>query len=186
MKLAVFGALLSLTMSACAHKPTQATTAEAYPPAAKEPPETAPRPSTAEISGPSGVKGEIAFKDEGKTIHVVGEFTGLPPNTTHGIHVHENGSCDGDKFAAAGSHYNPWKTKHGGEQTKMRHAGDLGNIVADANGVAKLDERIPSTREIGTFGGKSVIIHAGQDDEHSQPAGNSGDKIACGLIKQKL
>jgi len=182
----VFLILIGLTLGACAHRPPQPTTADAYPPGTQEPPAKPEPGSNIEVSGPSGVKGNVVIKDEGKTIHVVGSFTGLAPNSVHGLHVHENGSCEGENFASAGGHFNPWKTKHGGAKSKMRHAGDLGNIVADADGNAKIDERIPSGPGLDSFGGKSLVIHARQDDEHSQPAGGSGDRIACGLIKQRM
>ena len=187
MKL-VYLALFGLALGACAHNPPQASRGDESPgiSTTHDTPQKLVLPSTAEINGPSGVHGDMVFTSEGKTIHVVGEFTGLPANSEHGLHVHENGSCDGEKFAGAGSHFNPWKTKHGGDHTKMRHAGDLGNITADAKGYAKLDVHISSLPNMELFGGKSVIVHAGKDDESSQPAGNSGDKIACGLIQQKM
>ena len=188
MKL-VLMTLAALSLGACASnpKPPLATRSDALPAVTNEPPiPVAPNPSTAEVSGPHGVTGTMVFTNEGKTLHVLGEFNGLKPNTEHGIHIHENGSCEGKAFANAGSHFNPWKTKHGGENSKMRHAGDLGNLMSDDKGYAKIDERIPTGPDVGVFGGKAVILHAGRDDEKSQPAGNSGEKIACGLIKEKM
>jgi Cu-Zn family superoxide dismutase len=182
--------LLSLTLlslAACSHHPPQPTRADAMPAIAQEPPvQRAPNPATSVISGPSGVKGSMVITNIGKNVHIVGEFTGLAPNSEHGVHIHENGTCDGDGFKAAGAHFNPWKTKHGGDDTKMRHAGDLGNIKADANGYAKLDVKVQTGSDIGVFGGKSVIIHAKRDDAKTDPSGNSGDRIACGLIVEKM
>lgn len=181
------GAAASLLLfSACAHNAPSAAP-ETLPTIAHEPPAPMPPPSTSEINGLPGstVRGTAVFKNEGKTVHVLAEFTGLAPNTKHGIHIHEKGSCDGAKFEGAGGHYNPSSINHGGPHSKKRHAGDLGNLTSDANGYAKLDIRIPNGPDVDSFGGKSLVLHAKPDDLHSQPAGNSGDRIACGLIKMQ-
>jgi Cu-Zn family superoxide dismutase len=173
-------------VTACASKPPSAER-ETLPTIAHEPPPTLPAPSTSELNGHQGsqVHGTLIFTNEGKTVHVVGEFAGLKPNSEHGLHVHEKGSCDGERFEGAGGHFNPASMKHGGANTKMRHAGDLGNVKADDKGHATIDARIPNGPEVDTFGGKSVILHAKTDDLKSQPAGNSGDRIACGLVIQQ-
>ena len=175
-----------LLFSACAHNAPSAER-ETLPAITHETPPLIPPPSTTEVSGLPGstVKGAAVFKNEGKTVHVLAEFTGLAPNSEHGIHIHENGSCDGADFAGAGGHYNPSSINHGGPHSKKRHAGDLGNLTADANGYAKLDMKIPNGPDVGSFGGKSLVVHAKADDLHSQPAGNSGDRIACGIIKMQ-
>ena len=181
MSLAVF------SLAACSHNPPQPTRADALPSITHEPPiPRAPNPATSDISGPGGIKGSMIITNEGKNAHIVAEFTGLSPNSQHGIHIHQNGSCDGEGFQAAGGHFNPWKTQHGGVGTKMREAGDLGNIKADTNGYAKLDLKVQTSSSIGVFGGKSVIVHERRDDLETKPSGKSGDRIACGLIVEKM
>lgn len=108
----------------------------------------------------------------------------------HGIHFHEVGQCDGaSAFATAGGHYNPLNREHGLERPGGPHAGDAPNLVASSNGTASLTfttDRITLTSgSISLFdaNGTSVVIHAGPDDQLSQPSGNSGGRVACGVIQ---
>ena len=181
--------IAAVSLAACAHthnppaesnNPNGATQSITH-----EPPPPPPFPSMTEIAGPKGIKGELNFIAEGAGIHVIGSFSGLKPNSVHGLHVHENGKCDGPKYESAGGHFNPAKTNHGASDSKMRHAGDLGNVTADAKGEAAIDINIPMNPLNDTFGGKSVILHAKTDDLHTNPSGNSGDRVACGLIVTK-
>lgn len=114
-----------------------------------------------------------------------GALSGLKPGP-HAIHIHANGTCAPD-FAAAGGHFNPGSGKHGLVESPI-HAGDLPNIVADADGKAAV-EIITHLVNLGDgadsvfkAGGTSIIVHAGPDDYSSQPAGNSGDRVGCGVI----
>jgi Cu-Zn family superoxide dismutase len=108
----------------------------------------------------------------------------------HGIHLHETGKCEGPDFKSAGSHFNPSGQAHGFDQASGPHAGDLPNLVADAKGNAHAEMFDPNvTLDQGTAsllkgGGTALVIHAKADDDHSQPAGESGDRIACGVIKR--
>lgn len=181
----VLPALALLALSACAtNKPTSAAP-ETLPNITGEVPLPVARPSMATVSGPKGkITGLLTFKDEGKKIRVIGEFNGLKPNTEHGLHVHENADCKPPKFESAGGHWNPQKTEHGGPEDKMRHPGDLGNVMSDANGKAVIDRQIPAGVGVGTFSGKSIILHSKRDDLKTQPTGDAGDRIACGLIKE--
>lgn len=186
MKTILSSIFVLIAAAGCASKAP--TTGDAtLPNVAHEPPPPPPAPSTSELKGHKGSKvhGTAVFTAEGDKVHVVAEFTGLKPNSEHGLHVHETGSCDGKKFEGAGGHFNPASMEHGGPDSKVRHAGDLGNVKADAKGHAKIDERIAMSPGVETFGGKSLVLHAKADDEHSNPAGNSGDRIACGLITQQ-
>lgn len=108
----------------------------------------------------------------------------------HGIHFHEVGQCDGaSAFATAGGHFNPLNREHGLERPAGPHAGDAPNLVASSNGTASLTfttDRITLTSgSISLFdaNGTSVVIHAGPDDQLSQPSGNSGGRVACGVIQ---
>jgi superoxide dismutase, Cu-Zn family len=133
-------------------------------------------------NGASGTL-HLAASDEG--IHVTGQVSGLEPNSTHGIHVHENGDCSAPDAKSAGEHFAPMQHPHGAPGSNA-HVGDLGNIQADAQGVAQVDVRAPLA-SVGTGAatdvkGKAIIVHAKPDDLATQPSGDSGDRIACGVI----
>jgi len=130
----------------------------------------------------------ILTEREGKvSIHVEAEK--LPPGV-HAIHIHENGSCEPPKFTTAGAHFNPTSKEHGFNNPKGFHLGDLPNITVGADGkvaadlitaVVTLQPNKPNS--IIKQDGTSLIIHAKADDYKTDPSGNSGDRIACGVIK---
>lgn len=131
--------------------------------------------------------GTATFTATGGIVQLKLKATGLSPGK-HGIHVHEVGRCDGD-FKSAGAHYNPHGKKHGGQNDDGAHAGDLPNLTADADGKAALQTTLHGvTLDEGAANslldkdGAALVIHAKEDDERSDPAGNSGDRIACGVI----
>jgi superoxide dismutase, Cu-Zn family len=114
---------------------------------------------------------------------------GLTPGE-HGIHFHEVGQCDGSSaFATAGAHYNPLNKQHGLEAQGGPHAGDAPNLVASSGGTATLSfttDRVTLTSgsiSLLDANGSSVVIHAARDDQLSQPSGNSGGRVACGVIQ---
>lgn len=132
----------------------------------------------------STISGMVSFEDTKAGLKVSAKLAGLPPGP-HGFHIHEFGNCD-DAGRAAGGHYNPTNAKHGFEPKdgiKRAHAGDMGNIVAAADGTASLDLVLPKVQLSGKYGvgGRAVIIHERADD-FSQPVGNAGSRIACGTI----
>jgi superoxide dismutase, Cu-Zn family len=131
------------------------------------------------------VNGTVTFTQHGDRVTVVADVRGLPPNTTHGFHIHEKGDCSAPDFSSAGGHFNPGGHPHAGPGASARHAGDLGNLEADANGRAY--KRI--TVDNITLGGgansvigKGVIVHDKMDDLTTQPTGAAGGRIACGVI----
>lgn len=130
--------------------------------------------------------GTVTFMQRGNTVYVEANITGLSPGP-HGFHVHEKGDCRAADGSSAGGHFNPASTQHGGPDSTPRHAGDLGNITADANGVAVYRAQVTGI-SLGTgedsIIGRAVIVHANADDLHTQPAGNAGARIACGLISK--
>lgn len=134
----------------------------------------------------SKVNGTLRFAQKGDKVNVAGEIFGLTPGQ-HGIHIHEVGDCSAADGASAKGHFNPANKAHGAH-TGERHGGDLGNITADASGMANLNVDVDgisiSTGPNGILT-RSVIVHADPDDLKSQPAGNSGKRIACGIIVQK-
>lgn len=140
----------------------------------------------AEINPASGsqVHGRVVFKQEEKGVRIVAEITGLSPGE-HGFHIHEKGDCSAPDGSSAGGHFNPKSMPHAGPDASMRHAGDLGNLVADAQGKAQY-ERLDTVIQLNgddTIVGRGIIVHEKADDFTTQPTGNAGGRIGCGVIK---
>jgi Cu-Zn family superoxide dismutase len=180
------------TASPAATKPAAAP-APAAPAPAAPPAAASPATASATLQGDpanTAFSGTISFSTEpGGGIHVVAHVKGVPPGK-HGLHLHANGECvhgdeAGKHFSSAGGHFNPAGAPHACPPTDPRHAGDFGNIEVDASGNGHLDL---TSKDISIGGGansvvgKAVILHAGADDCTTQPTGNSGDRLACGVI----
>jgi Cu-Zn family superoxide dismutase len=130
------------------------------------------------------VSGTVRFTEVADGVQIQAEIMGLNPGK-HGFHVHEFGDCSATDLASAGAHFNPTNKPHAGPDAPERHAGDMGNVEADASGAAKLtyvDHDISLTNDHRSVIGRSVVVHAKADDLKSQPAGDSGARIACGVI----
>ena len=126
------------------------------------------------------VTGSVFFTaDSEHKVKVTANIKGLVPNKKFAFHVHEFGTCE-NKGLLAGGHLNPWGGKHSGPKAKDRHLGDLGNIESDKTGSAVYTVSVKG--RLKSFMGRSVIIHAQADDMKSQPTGNAGKRIACGVI----
>jgi Cu-Zn family superoxide dismutase len=129
-------------------------------------------------------QGTVRFTQEGNSVKIVAHVEGLTAGQKHAIHVHEFGDCSTADAMSAGSHYNPEKHDHGLPDKDKRHAGDLGNLQADASGKAHLELTVNNITIAGNKNpilGRSVIVHAKPDDG-GQPVGNAGARIACGVI----
>jgi superoxide dismutase, Cu-Zn family len=143
----------------------------------------------------SQVSGNIAFTQVSNGVEVFGKVSGLKPNQSHGFHIHEKGDCTSNDALTAGGHFNPEGKKHGRPEHHQNHnhqhgadhhAGDMPNLKADANGNAIFKVILAGvTINEGTkaIAGRAVIVHANEDDYVSQPVGNAGGRIACGLIQ---
>lgn len=132
--------------------------------------------------------GTVTFTDMGDKVRIVADLSGLTPGK-HGFHIHEKGDLSADDFSSAGDHFNPEGHPHAGPDKKPRHAGDLGNIEADASGNAKKTLTVDNIT-VGGGGendilGKAVILHAQADDLKSQPSGDAGGRIGGGIIEMK-
>lgn len=127
--------------------------------------------------------GIVKFIQTSKGIKITADVEGLTPGK-HGFHIHEFGDCSRLDGKSAGGHFNPDGQKHGAPDEKERHVGDLGNLVAGEDGKAHyewIDSHISFTGEKSIIG-RAIIIHAGEDDLTSQPTGNAGARLACGVI----
>lgn len=135
------------------------------------------------------VAGEVTFTEIKGGIRVTATVTGLQPNAKHGFHIHEKGDLSADDLSSAGAHFDPERTdKHGAPAPATHvHGGDMGNLEANDKGMAKLTLDIPGLQLTGDKGiiGRSVIVHAKADDLKSQPSGDSGGRIAGGVIELK-
>lgn len=129
--------------------------------------------------------GIVGFSTVEDGVKIMAEFHDVTPPGKHGFHIHEKGDCRADDASSAGGHFNPTKSKHGGPDSKERHVGDLGNIIADENGDAHYEriDKMISLNGPDSIIGRSVVLHGKEDDFTSQPAGNAGDRVACGVIE---
>jgi Cu-Zn family superoxide dismutase len=132
-------------------------------------------------------KGTITLTPEGDGVRVVAHLEGVDVNGQHGFHVHETGDCshgEGDKhFTSAGGHFNPNNVEHACPPTEPRHAGDLGNIeVTNGTGHLETTTNLLSLSGPNSAVGKAIILHAKADDCKTQPTGDAGDRLACGVV----
>ena len=135
----------------------------------------------------SSVRGTVSFAAAtDSVVQITGTLRGVPPGE-HGFHVHANADC-GDAGQAAGGHWNPDDTPHGApdDAPSDRHAGDFGNVTAESDSTVSLDLEY-SRSELGSLPGDfaqhAVVVHAGEDDLTSQPSGDAGDRIGCGVTQ---
>lgn len=129
-------------------------------------------------------RGMVVFHQMQDHMMVHAHITGVAPNSEHGFHLHDVGSCASTDGTSAGGHFNPGKTAHG-PQDAEHHAGDMPSLKADADGV--IDQKfmlhgVTIKGDANSIDGRSVILHANADDYKTQPTGNSGARIACGVI----
>jgi len=134
----------------------------------------------------NNTRGELTFTQDPKGVHIVGSFTGLAYGE-HGFHIHEKGDCSAPDGSSAGGHFNPTGAKHGARDAQERHAGDLGNLKADPYGMARIDivDEHLSFEGPNSVLGHAVIVHEKVDDFQTQPTGNAGGRLACGVIEAK-
>jgi Cu-Zn family superoxide dismutase len=133
----------------------------------------------------SKVTGDITFTQVGPNrVHVTGEVTGPQPGMK-GFHIHEKGDCSAPDATSAGGHFNPNNMKHGATPA-VGHAGDMGNLTFSDAGHASVDityEGLPLDRNARNgIIGRAVVVHAGTDDQKTDPTGNAGGRVACGVI----
>lgn len=138
----------------------------------------------------NNANGTISFTQRGADVVAHVQMAGLTPGV-HGIHIHERGDCSAPDGTSAGGHFNPHGSQHGAPEHAAHHAGDFGNLTADAAGNATADIVMPAPHislaadAANSIVGKAVIVHADPDDFKTQPTGNSGKRVACGVIAAK-
>ena len=141
--------------------------------------------ATVEPRSGSTVAGTVRFTEAAGRVRAHVELTGLAPNSEHGFHVHDKGDCSAPDAASAGGHFNPGGTAHGRAGVAPHHAGDLPGLRADAAGKVRTDLELTGvTLAPGptSIVGRSVLVHRDADDYTTQPSGNAGPRIACGVI----
>ena len=174
-------------MAGCASSGTP--TATAKPSSDNAPAKSTASRATVVLAPASGslVSGTLTLVPMGDGVHMSGEVGGLKPGDTRGFHIHEKGDCSAADASSAGGHFNPAAQAHGRSGHGAHHAGDTDNIVANAKGVGRIDAHVTGVTLGGGAGndiaGRAVIVHADPDDYHSQPTGNAGARVACGVIK---
>lgn len=171
------------------HAADQAAPPAPVAPTAPEAPAAPAVSASAEIKPTQGneVKGNVTFKVVDGALRVSGQLSGLKPNTEHGFHIHEKGDCSAPDGSSAGGHFNPTQSQHGNVSADPHHGGDMPNIQSDAQGNATIDGPVSSNVNIGKgdafdISGHAVIVHADPDDYNTQPTGNAGGRLACGVI----
>lgn len=144
--------------------------------------------ATARLEPRSGsqVRGTVNFVQVGDMVRVTGEVTGHTRGSK-GFHIHEKGDCSDPGAMSTGGHFNPQASKHGAPTGSARHAGDLGNLVFDDYGVARINLTVGGISvardQPNGIIGRAVIIHVGEDDLKTDPTGNAGGRAACGVIQ---
>ena len=183
MRIGLAVALATATVLAGCAAPTPKE--EAAPPAAR----STAQSGQANLASASGslVSGRVTVMPMADGVHLAGTLGGFMPNSTHAIHVHEKGDCTAADASSAGGHFNPSASAHGRANTAVHHAGDMDNIVSGADGTVALNIHLSGVTLGGNaandIAGRSIVVHAAADDYTSQPSGNSGARVACGVIQ---
>jgi len=148
---------------------------------------TKPLTATATLEARSGssVTGIVKLNERDGRVHAHVDLSGFAANSVHGLHVHDKGDCSAPDAASAGGHFNPDGVAHGQAGAGVHHAGDMPSVRADANGRVRADFDVGGvTLSAGptSIVGRSIVVHRDADDYTTQPSGNSGPRVACGVI----
>lgn len=164
--------------------PAEGTTENA--PAEPSTPETLGSAALALADGTSAGTVELVSNDGALSFEVA--VTGIPEGT-HGFHLHTTGQCEAPGFTSAGGHLNPAEREHGRENPAGSHLGDLPNLVVNADGTASTTVALDAESgnaidSLFDADGTAVMIHADPDDYRTDPTGNAGSRIACGVLER--
>ncbi|HKQ12591.1 MAG TPA: superoxide dismutase family protein [Steroidobacteraceae bacterium] len=187
--LAIAGALL---LAACSREQPEGAKREPEPstaaPAEKTTATEPAHEAVAQVGPTQGntVTGALALDSSPQGVRITGAIQGLKPDAEFGFHVHEKGDCSAPDGSSAGGHFNPTQAQHGNPTGAAHHAGDMPNIKSNAEGVAQVDTTAAGTSLHGEATtdilGKAIVVHESPDDYTTQPSGNSGKRVACGVI----
>ena len=196
-RLRLLSGVMAVALAACAAPTTSAVaTAQSEPVAAEPVAAQAPATSAvapagaqaiAELSRADGAPaGTTRIVQSAEGLDVAVALIGMAPGT-YAVHIHTTGRCDAPDFASAGGHWNPSAKQHGRDNPMGAHSGDLPNAVIGADGTGTIAARVPGalTGDMGLLDadGAAVMVHAGPDDFRTDPSGNSGARIACGILR---
>ena len=183
MRTALLATAIALLAAGCGSAPPPKTAAQQVPTLSTA------RQAVANLASASGslVSGKVTLVPMANGgIHLTGVIGGLAPNSAHGFHVHEKGDCSAADASSAGAHVNPFNATHGRATGSAHHAGDMDNVVANAEGIVMLDVHVSGVTlgggAVNDIAGRALVVHAVADDYSSQPAGNAGARVACGVI----
>ena len=184
--------VVALMLAACSREQPEGAPREPEPttaaPAEKATPAEAAQEAVAQVAPTQGntVTGSLALSSSPQGVHITGTIQGLKPDAEFGFHIHEKGDCSAPDGSSAGGHFNPTQAQHGNPTSAAHHAGDMVNIRSNGEGVAQVDTTAAGTTLHGDpttdVVGKAIIVHEGPDDYATQPSGNSGKRVACGVI----
>lgn len=130
------------------------------------------------------IEGTVTFTQTDEGVMVQAVVSGLEAESMHGFHIHQYGDCRASDGTSAAGHFDPMDMPHGAPTAEQRHVGDMGNLPAGADGVAEIEYNDPVIELNGpnSIMGRGVIVHAGRDDLESQPTGDAGSRLGCGVI----
>lgn len=186
----VTAALLAVTLLAACGKRDEAKTDANAPVASTAAPTSGPPMASAalQVAPTQGntASGMLSVTAEADGVRISGQLNGLPKGAEVGFHIHEKGDCSAPDASSAGDHFNPTNAQHGNPESGAHHAGDMLNAKSDDTGMAQVDVEATGV----TLGGgqpndvlgRAVVVHEKPDDYTTQPSGNSGPRIACGVI----
>lgn len=188
IRLSLSTALLTFGLLGCGSPEPVEDAAPASPAPAAQEAETAAGASTgsavAQLQTADGVAaGSATATAADGGVMIALRVQGLPPGV-HGVHVHTTGRCDPPTFETAGGHWNPTNATHGLEEPPGQHAGDMPNLTVAQDGTGTLEYSLVGATFEGLLDadGSAFVVHAGEDDQRTDPSGNSGDRIACGVF----
>jgi len=131
--------------------------------------------------GENNISGTVNFGKTETGTKITAQITGLSKGE-HGFHIHQYGDCSAPDGSSAGGHFNPEDMKHSSREAEKRHVGDMGNLISEGEEFTTTLSYIDDQIYIEEIIGRGIIIHAEEDDLTSQPSGDAGDRIACGVI----
>ncbi len=184
MRNVLIATCVATALAACASTPTPRPAPVAAPAATG----TADS-AVANLASASGslVSGKLNLAPMGNGVHIRGDIGGLTPGSTHGFHIHETGDCSAADASSAGGHFNPTGQPHGKAEAGAHHLGDIDNIRADASGIAHVNVHVQDVVLGGgasnDIAGRAIVVHGKADDYTSQPSGDAGARVACGVIQ---